>query len=68
MRFCKYSFMDERLDRQYYSEKLFGNIFTAFVVLSLVIACLALQPNSAPKKSASVKSSARRLRMSRHCS
>ena len=38
----EYSFMDERLDRQYRQEKLFGNIFMTFVVLSLAIACLGL--------------------------
>jgi putative ABC transport system permease protein len=38
----QYSFMDERLDRQYQAEKLFGKIFMTFVVLSLAIACLGL--------------------------
>jgi putative ABC transport system permease protein len=38
----QYSFLDERLDRQYQAEKLFGKIFTVFVVLSLAIAGLGL--------------------------
>jgi putative ABC transport system permease protein len=38
----QYSFLDERLERQYQAEKLFGKIFTVFVVLSLAIAGLGL--------------------------
>ncbi|MCG3120602.1 MAG: hypothetical protein ALAOOOJD_03370 [bacterium] len=38
----QYSFFDERLERQYQAEKLFGKIFTVFVVLSLAIAGLGL--------------------------
>jgi putative ABC transport system permease protein len=38
----QYSFLDERLDRQYQAERLFGKIFMTFVVLSLTVACLGL--------------------------
>jgi putative ABC transport system permease protein len=38
----QYSFLNERLDRQYPAEKLFGKIFMTFVVLSLTVACLGL--------------------------
>lgn len=38
----QHSFLDERLERQYQAEKLFGKIFTIFVVLSLAIAGLGL--------------------------
>jgi putative ABC transport system permease protein len=38
----QYSFLDERLDRQYQEEKLFGKIFMVFVALSLAVACLGL--------------------------
>ncbi|MCI0695036.1 ABC transporter permease [candidate division KSB1 bacterium] len=38
----QYSFFDERLESQYQAEKLFGKIFTVFVVLSLAIAGLGL--------------------------
>jgi len=38
----QYSFMDERLEQQYQAEKLFGKVFTIFVAISLVVACLGL--------------------------
>ena len=38
----QYSFFDERLDEQYQTEKLFGKVFSIFVVISLVVACLGL--------------------------
>ncbi|NUO82443.1 ABC transporter permease, partial [candidate division KSB1 bacterium] len=38
----QHSFFDERLERQYQAEKLFGKIFTVFVVLSLALAGLGL--------------------------
>jgi len=38
----QYSFMNERLDRQYQAEKVFGRVFLSFVVLSLIVACLGL--------------------------
>jgi len=38
----QYSFLDDRLDQQYQQERLFRNILTAFVPLSLVIACLGI--------------------------
>ncbi len=36
------SFLDDRLAQHYRQQQLFGVIFTAFVILSLVIACLGL--------------------------
>lgn len=38
----QYSFMNERLDRQYQPQKIFGKVFLVFVILSLVVACLGL--------------------------
>ena len=38
----QYSFFDERLDEQYQAEKLFGKVFSIFVVISLLVACLGL--------------------------
>ncbi|HEY5615568.1 MAG TPA: ABC transporter permease [Bacteroidota bacterium] len=38
----QYSFMNERLDRQYESEKIFGKVFLLFVFLSLIVASLGL--------------------------
>ena len=38
----QYSFMDDRLQNNYSQEARFGNIFMAFVVISLVIACMGL--------------------------
>ena len=38
----QYSFMNERLDNQYKSEKIFGKVFLTFVALSLIVACLGL--------------------------
>ncbi len=38
----QHSFFDQRLENQYRQEKLFGDIFSAFVIISLTIACLGL--------------------------
>ena len=38
----EYSFMDERYDRLYRSEQKLGQIFTAFCILALFVACLGL--------------------------
>jgi putative ABC transport system permease protein len=38
----QYSFMNDRLDRQYQPQKIFGKVFLVFVMLSLVVACLGL--------------------------
>lgn len=38
----KYEFMDDSLQNQYLQEARFGNIFTVFVAISLVIACMGL--------------------------
>ncbi len=38
----QYSFFDERLDEQYQTEKLFGKVFSIFVIISLLVACLGL--------------------------
>jgi len=38
----EYSFLDENFNKQYQSEKLFGQVFTVFTSLAIVIACLGL--------------------------
>lgn len=38
----RYSFLDERLGHQYRSERVFRQLFSAFVAISLLIACLGL--------------------------
>lgn len=38
----QFSFMNERLDQQYRAEKVFGRVFLAFVVLSVIVASLGL--------------------------
>lgn len=38
----QYSFIDERLSKQYAEEELFGKVISFFVILSLIIACLGL--------------------------
>jgi len=38
----QYSFMNERLDRQYHAEKVFEKVFLFFVILSLLVASLGL--------------------------
>ncbi|HSF46453.1 MAG TPA: ABC transporter permease [Chitinophagaceae bacterium] len=38
----EYSFLDERFNRQYQNEQLFGKAFSVFAVLAIMIACLGL--------------------------
>lgn len=38
----QYRFMDQALENQYLAEKQFGSLFSVFVMLSIIIACLGL--------------------------
>ena len=66
----EYYFFDENFARQYEAEQRLGQTFGYCSALAIFITCLGwqhTQPNGAPKKSASAKCSARRLRVSWRC-